>query len=46
MPGYFNINTHIVVKDFVQQVPLSYHLLNMDTLKTFWDPFYEGYDIL
>lgn len=46
MPGYFNIDTHIAVKDFVQQVPLSYHLLNMDTLKTFWDPFYEGYDIL
>ena len=46
MPGYFNIDTHVVVKDFVQQIPLSCHLLDMNTLKTFWDPFYEHYDIL
>ena len=44
--GYFNIDKNIVVKNIEQQIPLSYHLLDMKTLKTIWDPFYEDYCIL
>ena len=44
--GYFNINTEYIIDDCDNQITLSIHELNMDTLKVVWDPIYDGYEIL
>lgn len=43
--GYYNINPMYIVKDFSQQIPISIHSLDNDTLKSNWDPFYNKYYI-
>lgn len=43
--GYYNINPIYIVKDFSQQIPLSIHSLDINTLKSNWDPFYNKYYI-
>lgn len=43
--GYFNKNTKYIIKDFIQQTPLSIHKLDMTTLKDVWDSEYNFYDI-
>tara|TARA_Y100000389_G_scaffold128001_1_gene125314 strand:- start:44 stop:1195 length:1152 start_codon:yes stop_codon:yes gene_type:complete len=43
--GYFSSNPLYVIKDFSQQIPLSYHILNRKSLKTSWDPLYNQYCI-
>ena len=35
----------IVLKSFGQQFPLSMHMLDMSTLKSTWDPYYDKYYI-
>ena len=44
--GYFNINTEFIIDNGDNQLTLSIHELNMDSLKVVWDPFYDGYEIL
>ena len=44
--GYFNINTEYIIDSGDNQLTLSIHELNMDSLKVNWDPSYDGYDIL
>ena len=41
----WTMNPEFVVKDFAQQLPLSIHLVDMDSLKATWDPLYSGYQI-
>ena len=41
----WHMNPRYVVKTFDQQLPLSIHLVDMDTLKDTWDPLYTGYQI-
>mgnify|MGYP000064747840 CR=1 FL=1 len=41
----WHMNPRYVVKTFDQQLPLSLHLVNMDSLKDNWDPLYAGYQI-
>ena len=44
--GYFNTNTEYILSDQNKKIPLSIHNLDMDSLKSVWDPFYENYQIL
>jgi hypothetical protein len=39
------MNPEFVVKEFEQQIPLSMHLVDMNSLKATWDPLYTGYKI-
>ena len=39
------INPKLVVKKFEQQLPLSMHLVDMNSLKSTWDPLYNGNQI-
>ena len=41
----WHMNPRYVVKTFDQQLPLSLHLVDMDSLKDNWDPLYTGYQI-
>ena len=41
----WHMNPRYVVKTFDQQLPLSLHLVDMDSLKDIWDPLYTGYQI-
>lgn len=41
-----NIPPEYILKNFEQQVPLSYHEIDKTTLKTNWDPHYKGYGIV
>ena len=41
----WHMNPRYVVKTFDQQLPLSLHLVDMDSLKDIWDPLYTGYEI-
>jgi hypothetical protein len=41
----WHMNPRHVVKTFDQQLPLSLHLVDMDSLKDIWDPLYTGYQI-
>jgi|TARA_R110002074_G_scaffold137450_5_gene282504 hypothetical protein len=41
----WHMNPRYVVKTFDQQLPLSLHLADMDSLKDNWDPLYTGYQI-
>ena len=41
----WHTNPRYVVKTFDQQLPLSLHLVDMDSLKDIWDPLYTGYQI-
>lgn len=41
----WHMNPRYVVKTFDQQLPLSLHLVDMNTLKDSWDPLYSGYQI-
>lgn len=41
----WRMNPEFVVKDFAQQIPLSLHLIDMNSLKATWDPLYNGYQI-
>jgi hypothetical protein len=41
----WHMNPRYVVKTFDQQLPLSLHLVDMDSLKNTWDPLYTGYQI-
>lgn len=45
LSGYFNINTEYVVKNFEQQISLSTHEIDSNTVKHNWDPTYENYYI-
>jgi len=45
LSGYFNINTTYIIKDFEQFVPMTIHLIDMNTLKPTWDPIYNFYNI-
>ncbi|OUU14312.1 MAG: hypothetical protein CBB97_25085, partial [Candidatus Endolissoclinum sp. TMED37] len=45
LSGYFNINTTYIIKDFEQFVPMTIHLIDMNTLKPTWDPTYNFYNI-
>jgi hypothetical protein len=44
--GYFNINTEYIIDNGDNQLTLSIHELNMESLKVVWDPLYDGYEIL
>ena len=41
----WHMNPRYVVSRFEQQLPLSLHLVDMDSLKATWDPLYTGYKI-
>ena len=41
----WEINPKYIIKDYEQQIPLSMHLINMDSLKSTWDPLYTKYEI-
>ena len=41
----WHMNPRYVVKTFDQQLPLSLHLVDMNSLKDSWDPLYTGYQI-
>jgi len=41
----WHMNPRFIVKTFEQQLPLSLHLVDMDSLKDTWDPLYTGYQI-
>ena len=41
----WEMNPKYVIKDYEQQIPLSMHLINMKSLKSTWDPLYNGYQI-
>lgn len=41
----WHMNPRYVVKTFDQQLPLSLHLVDMNSLKDSWDPLYSGYQI-
>jgi len=43
--GVYTANPEYIAKQFHQQIPLSMHLLDMDSLKVTWDPLYDGYTI-
>ena len=43
---YYNINPEYITNNHAQQVPLSMHTLDMNTLKANWDPSYTGYQII
>ena len=43
--GVYTANPEYIAKQFHQQIPLSMHLLDMDSLKVTWDPTYDGYTI-
>lgn len=45
LSGYFNINTKYIVKSYDQQTPLSIHFIDMNTVKSTWDPYYNFYNI-
>lgn len=42
---YYNINPEYITKNHKQQVPLSIHKLDMNSLKANWDPSYTRYKI-
>jgi len=42
---YYSINPEYITKNHKQQVPLSIHNLDMNSLKANWDPSYTGYKI-
>jgi hypothetical protein len=41
-----DIPPEYILKNFEQQVPLSYHEIDKATLKPTWDPHYKGYSIV
>jgi len=41
----WHMNPRYVVHQFEQQLPLSIHLIDSNTLKDTWDPIYTGYQI-
>ena len=41
----WEINPKYIIKDYEQQIPLSMHFINMDSLKSTWDPLYTKYEI-
>ena len=43
--GVWKINPSIIVKNYEQQIPLSMHLVDKHSLKSTWDPLYDGYQI-
>ena len=43
--GYYNLNPEYVTKEHNQQIPLSVHLIDMNSVKTNWDPTYDKYKI-
>ena len=43
---FYNINPEYIIKNHKQQVPLSLHELDMNSLKANWDPSYTGYQIV
>ena len=43
--GVWKINPSIIVKNYEQQIPLSMHLVDKHSLKSTWDPVYDGYQI-
>ena len=45
LSGYFNINTEYIVKNFEQQISLSTHEIDKNTVKHNWDPTYLNYYI-
>lgn len=45
LSGYFNINTEYIVKNFEQQISLSTHEIDNNTVKHNWDPTYKNYYI-
>ena len=44
--GYFNTNTEYILSDHKKKIPLSIHEIDVNSLKSVWDPFYENYQIL
>ena len=45
LSGYFNINTEYILKNFEQQISLSTHEIDKNTVKPNWDPLYQNYYI-
>ena len=41
-----NIPPEYILKNFEQQVPLSYHEIDKKTLKPTWDPTHKKYNIV
>ena len=41
-----NVLPEYILKNFEQQVPLSYHEIDKTTLKPNWDPLYQKYSII
>jgi len=39
-------NPEYILTEYVQQVSLSYHIIDRDSLKPTWDPHYDGYSII
>ena len=44
--GYYQLNSSFVTKSFDSFTSRSYHLIDKNSLKPVWDPFYKNYSIL